>query len=96
VVAGAQRLITEETVGTSGGPDELLLTGSGSQEAVATDLTDDLLLTDDNVDILKKAHDLTMVKPESVFGQWLSRVANLALSFLCRVWSPAPGSRWRS
>jgi hypothetical protein len=82
VVAGAQRLITEEAVGTSGRPDELLLTGSGSQEAVATDLTDDLLLTDDNVNILKKAHDLAMVKPESVFGQWLSQVANLALSFL--------------
>ncbi|XP_025791866.1 uncharacterized protein LOC112873051 [Panicum hallii] len=58
--AGAQCLITEETVGTSGGPDELLLTGSGSQKAVATDLTDDLLPTDDDVDILKKAHDLTM------------------------------------
>jgi hypothetical protein len=67
VIAGAQHLITEEAVGTSGGPDELLLTGSGGQEAVATDLTDDLLLTDDNVDILKKAHDLTMVRPESIF-----------------------------
>jgi hypothetical protein len=67
VIAGAQYLITEEAVGTSGGPDELLLTGSGGQEAVATDLTDDLLLTDDNVDILKKAYDLTMVRPESIF-----------------------------
>jgi hypothetical protein len=67
VIAGAQRLTTEEAVGTSRGPDELLLAGSGSQEAVATDLADDLLLTDDNVDILKKAHDFTMVRPESIF-----------------------------
>jgi hypothetical protein len=85
VVAGAQRLITEGAVGTSGGPDEMLLTGSGSREAVATDLSDDLLLTDDNVNILRKAHDLAMVKPKSVSDQGLSRVANLALSFLCRV-----------
>jgi hypothetical protein len=54
-------------VGTSGRPDELLLAGSGSQEAVATDLADDLLLMDDNVDILKKSHDFTMVRPESIF-----------------------------
>jgi hypothetical protein len=67
VIAGAQQLTTEEAVGTSGRPDELLLAGSGSQEAVATDLADDLLLTDDSVDILKKAHDFTMVRPESVF-----------------------------
>jgi hypothetical protein len=67
VIAGAQQLTTEEAVGTSGRPDELLLAGSGSQQAVATDLTDDLLLTDDNVDILKKAHDFTMVSPESIF-----------------------------
>jgi hypothetical protein len=84
IVAGAQRLVTEGAVGTSGGPDELLLIGSGSREAVATDLSDDLLLMDDNVNILKKAHDLAMVRPESVSGQWLSGVANLALSFLCR------------
>jgi hypothetical protein len=43
------------------------MAGSGSQEAGATDLTDDLLLTGDNVDILKKAHDFTMVSPESIF-----------------------------
>jgi hypothetical protein len=67
VIAGAQQLTTEEAVGISGRPDELLLAGSGSQEAVATDLTDDLLLTDDNVDILKKVHDFTMVSPESIF-----------------------------
>jgi hypothetical protein len=67
VIAGAQQLTTEEAVGTSGRPDELLLAGSGSLEAVATDLINDLLLTDDNVDILKKAHDFTMVSPESIF-----------------------------
>jgi hypothetical protein len=67
VIAGAQQLTTEEAVGTSRRPDELLLAGSGSQEAVATDLADDLLLTDDSVDIHKKAHDFTMVRPESIF-----------------------------
>jgi hypothetical protein len=67
VIAGAQQLTTEEAVGTSGRPDELLLAGSGSQKAVATDLADDLLLTDDSVDILKKVHDFTMVRPESIF-----------------------------
>jgi hypothetical protein len=67
VIAGAQQLTTEEAMGTSGRPDEPLLAGSGSQEAVATDLTDNLLLTDDNVNILKKAHDFTMVSPESIF-----------------------------
>jgi hypothetical protein len=66
VIAGDQQLTTEEAVGTSGGPDELLLAGSGGQEALATDLTDGLLLTDDDVDVLKKAHDLTMVRPESI------------------------------
>jgi hypothetical protein len=76
---------TEEVVGTSGRPDELLLAGSGSQEAVATDLADDPLLTDGNVDILKKVHDFTMVRPKRIFCQWLRRVANLAFPFLCRV-----------
>jgi hypothetical protein len=54
-------------VGTSGGPNELLLAGSGSQEAVATDLADDLLLTDDKVDNLKKVHDFALVRPETIF-----------------------------
>jgi hypothetical protein len=85
VIAGAQQLPTEEVTGASERPTELLLAGSGSQEAVATDLADDSLLTDDNVDILKKAHDFTMVRPESIFCQWLYRVANLAFPFLCRV-----------
>jgi hypothetical protein len=67
VIAGAQQLTTEEAVGTSGGPNELLLAGSGSQEAVATDLADDLLLTDDKVDNLKKAHDFALVRPETMF-----------------------------
>jgi hypothetical protein len=67
VTAGAKQLTTEEAVGTSGGPDELLLAGSGSQETVATDRTDDLLLTDDNVGLLQKAHDFTMVRSESIF-----------------------------
>jgi hypothetical protein len=67
VIASAQQLTTEEAVGTSGGPDELLMAGSGSQEAVATDLADNLLLTDDKVDNLKKVHDFALVRPETIF-----------------------------
>jgi hypothetical protein len=85
VIAGVQQLTTEEVVGTSGGPEELLLAGSGCQDAVATGLVDDLLLTDGNVENLKKAHDFTMVRPESLFCQWLCRVANLAFPLFCRV-----------
>jgi hypothetical protein len=54
VIAGAQQLTTEEVAGASGGPAELPLAGSGGQDAVATDPADDLLLTDDNVENLKK------------------------------------------
>jgi hypothetical protein len=66
VIAGAQRLTTEEVTGASGRPAELLLAGSGGQDAVATDPADDLLLTDGNVENLKKAHDFTMVRRESL------------------------------
>jgi hypothetical protein len=66
VIAGAQRLTNEEVAGASGRPAELLLAGSGGQDAVATDPADDLLLTDGNVENLKKAHDFTMVRPESL------------------------------
>jgi hypothetical protein len=66
VIAGAQQLTTEEVAGASGGPAELLLAGSSGQDAVATDPADDLLLTDDNVENVKKAHDFTMVRPESL------------------------------
>jgi hypothetical protein len=67
VTAGAKQLMTEEAMGTSGGPDEQPLAGSGGQEIVATDLADDLLLTDDNVGMLQRAHDFTMVRSENVF-----------------------------
>jgi hypothetical protein len=66
VIAGAQRLTTEEVAGASERPAELLLAGSGGQDAVATDPADDLLLTDGNVENLKKAHDFTMVRFESL------------------------------
>jgi hypothetical protein len=45
VIAGAQQLATEEVVGTSGRPVELLLAGSGCQDGVAADLAGDRLLT---------------------------------------------------
>jgi hypothetical protein len=64
VIAGAQQPTTEEAVGTSGEPVELLLAGSGCQDAVAADLAGDLLLTDGNIENLKKVHDFAMVRPE--------------------------------
>jgi hypothetical protein len=73
VIAGVQQLTTEEVVGTSGRPVELLQAGSGCQVAVAADPVGELLLTDGNIENLKKAHDFTMVRPDG----WLYRVANL-------------------
>jgi hypothetical protein len=64
VIAGAQQPTTEEAVGTSGRPVELLLAESSCQDAVAADLAGDLLLTDGNIKNLKKAHDFAMVRPE--------------------------------
>jgi hypothetical protein len=64
LIAGVQQPTTEETLGTSGRPVELLLAGSGCQDAVAADLAGDLLLTDGNIENLKKAHDFAMVRPE--------------------------------
>jgi hypothetical protein len=66
VIAGAQQLTTEEVAGASRRPAELLLAGSSGQGAVATDPADDPLLTDSNVENLKKVHDFTMVRPESL------------------------------
>jgi hypothetical protein len=63
-IAGVQQPTTEETVGTSGRPVELLLAKSGCQDVVAADLAGDLLLTDGNIENLKKAHDFAMVRPE--------------------------------
>jgi hypothetical protein len=52
-------------VGTSGRPAELLLAESSCQDAVAADLAGDLLLTNGNIENLKKAHDFAMVRPEN-------------------------------
>jgi hypothetical protein len=65
VIAGAQQLTTEEAMGTSERPDELLLARSGCQDAAAADLAGDQLLTDGNIENLKKAHDFAMVRPEN-------------------------------
>jgi hypothetical protein len=52
-------------VGASGRPNELLLAGSGCQDAVAADLAGDQLLTDGNIENLKKAYDFSMVRHSS-------------------------------
>jgi hypothetical protein len=64
VFAGAQLPPTEEAVGTSGRPSELLMTGSGYQDVIAIDLVDDPLLTDNNIENFKKAYDFVMVRSE--------------------------------
>jgi hypothetical protein len=85
VIAGAQRLSTEEVAGASGRPAELLLAGSGGQDAVAIDPANDLLLTDGNVENLKKAHDFTMVRPESLSASGYIELLIWISPFLCRV-----------
>jgi predicted ribosome quality control (RQC) complex YloA/Tae2 family protein len=64
VIVGAQQSASEEAAGTSRRPVELLLTRSGYRDAVAADLADDPLLTDDNIENFKKACDFVMVRPE--------------------------------
>jgi hypothetical protein len=63
VIAGAQQPTTEEAVGSSRRPVELLLAGLGCRDAITADLAGDLLLTDGNIENLKKAHDFAMVRP---------------------------------
>jgi hypothetical protein len=64
VIAGAQQSPSEEAVGTSGRPAELLLTGSGYRDAVAADLAGNPLLTDGNIENFKQAYDFAMVRSE--------------------------------
>jgi hypothetical protein len=64
VIACAQQSPSQEAAGTSRRPVELLLTGSGYRDAVAADLADDPLLTDNNIENLRKACDFAMVRPE--------------------------------
>jgi hypothetical protein len=64
VFAGAQQPLPEEATGTLRGPSELLLTGSGYRGVITTDLVDDPLLTDTNIENFKKACDFAMVRPE--------------------------------
>jgi hypothetical protein len=63
-ITGAQQSTIEETVGASRRPIELPLAGSGCRDAVTADLAGDLLLTDGNIENLKKVHDFAMVRPE--------------------------------
>jgi hypothetical protein len=72
-------------VGTSGRPVELLQAGYGCQVAVAADPAGDLLLTDGNVENLKKAHDFTMVRPESLSASGYIELLIWISPCLCRV-----------
>jgi hypothetical protein len=62
--ADAQQPPPEEATGTSRSPGELLMTGSGYQNVITTDLVDDPMLTDSNIENFKKAYDLAMVRPK--------------------------------
>jgi hypothetical protein len=64
VLVGTQRTPPEEAAGTSGGSRELLVAGSGYQDFIATDLVDDPLLIDNNIENFKKAYDFAMVRPK--------------------------------
>jgi hypothetical protein len=69
VVAGTHQTPPEEAAGTSRRPGELLVTGSGCQDIIATDLVDDPLLTINNIENFKKACDFAMVRP-GCFSCW--------------------------
>jgi hypothetical protein len=79
VFAGAQQPLPEEAAGTSRRPGELLLTGSGYRDVITTDLVDDPLLTDNNIENFKKAYDFAMVRPEYLPAGKHCRVAYLNL-----------------
>jgi hypothetical protein len=40
------------------------MTGSGYQNVITSDLVDDPMLTDSNVENFKKSYDFAMVRPE--------------------------------
>jgi hypothetical protein len=56
--------VIAEATGTSRRPVELLPTGSGYRDAVAAELADDPLLSDDSIENFKKVCDVVMVRPE--------------------------------
>jgi hypothetical protein len=62
--AGAQQPPPERAAGTSRRSDELLMTESGYQDVIATDLVDNPMLTDNNIENFKKAFDFALVRPE--------------------------------
>jgi hypothetical protein len=69
VVVGTHQTPPEEAAGTSRRPGEQLVTGSGCLDIIATDLVDDPLLTDNNIENFKKAYDFALVRP-GCFSCW--------------------------
>jgi hypothetical protein len=63
VIAGTHQTPPEEAAGTSRRPGELLVTGFGCQDIIATDLVDDPLLMVNNIENFKKACDFAIVRP---------------------------------
>jgi hypothetical protein len=75
--AGAQQPPPEGAAGTSRRSDELLMTGSRYQDIIATDLVDNPMLTDNNIENFKKVCDVAMVRPEYIPASKHCRVAYL-------------------
>jgi hypothetical protein len=69
VIANTHQTPPEETAGTSRRPGEQLVIGSGCRDVIATDLVDDPLLTDNNIENFKKAYDFALVGP-GCFSCW--------------------------
>jgi hypothetical protein len=65
-LAGAPQPSAEEAAGTSRNPEDLLVSGSGYQNIITTDLVDDPLLTVDNMryfqKISKEMYQFTLVR----------------------------------
>ncbi|XP_025798841.1 uncharacterized protein LOC112878826 [Panicum hallii] len=53
---GAQQPASEDAAGTSRSPEDLLMTGPGYQNLIATDLVDDPMLMANNIKTLKQAY----------------------------------------
>jgi hypothetical protein len=74
---------TEEAAGTSRSPGDLLVTGRGYQNVITTDLVDDPILTDNNIqyfkNISKEMYNFTLVRRDYSSTSICCRVACLKL-----------------
>jgi hypothetical protein len=69
VVVGTNQTPPEEVAGTSRRSSEQLVIGSGCRDVITTDLVDDPLVTDNNIENFKKSYDFALVRP-GCFSCW--------------------------